>query len=437
MAMEDSPLVMVEDADALAKMCERLKARSVIGVDTESDSMHHFQEKVCLIQISDVDTDYIVDPLSVKDLSPLGEIINDPKVLKVLHGADYDIVSLKRDYGFTFRNLFDTMIAAQFLGFVKFGLADLVRDTFGVFMDKKFQTHDWASRPLLGEHLEYARGDTHFLIALHELMRAKLDRKGRLKMVEEECRILAEREWRSRAADTESWTRVKGANRLNASGQRVLRALCNLRDMRAKEMDRPPYKVFPDQILLRLAELQPTDFDTVASLVKPRSPLMRRHGEDMLAAVQEGLNDESSLPEPRSNKPRKAGPPTRYGMRETERLMLRLKDWRAAVKKRTKVPMIMVASNNQLKALAGWRPHTTEELFQVEDLREWQIKLYGPELLELVRVFEASLEPAPRAASASAGGGGEASGRRKRRRRRGPKGGEASGGGAEASGGAE
>ena len=77
-------------------------------------------------------------------------------------------------------------------------------------------------------------------------MRAKLDRKGRLKMVEEECRILAEREWRSRAADTESWTRVKGANRLNASGQRVLRALCNLRDMRAKEMDRPPYKVFPD-----------------------------------------------------------------------------------------------------------------------------------------------------------------------------------------------
>ena len=153
MAMEDSPLVMVEDADALAKMCERLKARSVIGVDTESDSMHHFQEKVCLIQISDVDTDYIVDPLAVKDLSPLGEIINDPKVLKVLHGADYDIVSLKRDYGFTFRNLFDTMIAAQFLGFVKFGLADLVRDTFGVFMDKKFQTHDWASRPLLGEHL--------------------------------------------------------------------------------------------------------------------------------------------------------------------------------------------------------------------------------------------------------------------------------------------
>jgi hypothetical protein len=122
-------------------------------------------------------------------------------------------------------------------------------------------------------------------------------------------------------------------------------------------------------------------------------------------------------------------------MRETERLMLRLKDWRAAVKKRTKVPMIMVASNNQLKALAGWRPHTTEELFQVEDLREWQIKLYGTELLELVRVFEASLEPAPRAGTAAAGGGGEASGRRKRRRRRGPKGGEASG--AEASGGAE
>ena len=188
-------------------------------------------------------------------------------------------------------------------------------------------------------------------------------------------------------------------------------------------------------VVLRLAELQPTDFDTVASLVKPRSPLMRRHGEDMLAAVQEGLNDETPLPEPRSSKPRKAGPPTRYGMRETERLMLRLKDWRATVKKRTKVPMIMVASNNQLKALAGWRPHTTEELFQVEDLREWQIKLYGPELLELVRVFEASLESAPRAATAAPGA--EGGGRRKRRRRRGGARGGAESSGAEASGAAE
>lgn len=408
---------MVNTPERLAEVCATLATRRVIGVDTESDSMHHYQEKVCLVQISDLEADYIIDPLAVPDLSPLGPVLADPQIIKVFHGADYDVVCLRRDFDFTIRGLFDTMISAQFLGAAKVGLADLVGETFGVPMDKKYQVHDWASRPLLPEHLDYARGDTHFLIALRELLMRRLEQKGRLQMVEEECRILEDRQWRGRVADGEAWTRTKGANTLDEPALRVLRTLYQLRDTRAREMDRPPYKVFPDAIILRLAQVRPRDIDALGAILKPRSPLMRRHGEDMLKAILAAEADTSPLPEVVSRRAsKKSAPSSRYGARETERLFNALKQWRDRVQKRDRVPLVLVASNNQLKSLAGWRPHSPEELREVEDLRTWQIRLYGEELLALVADFEATLDDSGPSTS------GGASGRRRRKRRRGGRG---------------
>lgn len=413
MAFDGTPLVMVNTPQALREVCDTLSTRRVIGVDTESDSMHHYQEKVCLIQISDLENDYIIDPLAVPDLAPLGEVLANPAITKVFHGADYDVVCLRRDFDFTIRSLFDTMIAAQFLGATRVGLADLVGETFGVPMDKKFQVHDWASRPLLPEHLDYARGDTHFLIALRELLMRRLEAKGRLEMVQEECRILESRQWRGRVADSEAWTRMKGANVLDEPGLRVLKALYQLRDRRAREMDRPPYKVFPDPIILRLAEVRPTGIDALGQILKPRSPLMRRHGEDMLAAILAARADTEDLPELSSRRAgnKKPGAVSRYGAREAERFLQTLKQWRDSVQKRDRVPLVMVASNNQLKSIAGYRPHDEAELREVEDLREWQARLYGAEILGLVARFEETLD-----SSAAAGGG-----RGRRRRRRGGK----------------
>ena len=176
----DTQLIMVEDDEALIAAVDSMRGAPVVGVDTEADSFHSYQEKVCLVQLSDLNRDYIVDPLKVADMSPLGEIMADPATIKVLHGADYDIVSLKRDFGFQFDNVFDTMISAQFLGFDGVGLADLIRRFFGHKIDKKFQRHDWSKRPLLPEHLDYARGDTHWLPALRELLELFLRRIGRV-----------------------------------------------------------------------------------------------------------------------------------------------------------------------------------------------------------------------------------------------------------------
>ena len=144
---------MVEDFETMAKVAEKLCCSPVIGIDTESDSFYHYREKVCLIQFSDAENDYIVDPLVIEDLSPLASVISDPNVVKVLHGADYDVVCLRRDFGFQFKNVFDTLIAAQLIGLPRFGLSDLVETYFGYAMDKSFQRYNWSKRPLLDEHL--------------------------------------------------------------------------------------------------------------------------------------------------------------------------------------------------------------------------------------------------------------------------------------------
>ena len=111
MMFADTPLHMIEDDESLAALVEKLRTRDVIGVDTEADSFHHYQEKLCLVQISDLEADYIVDPLKVTDLTPLKSVLEDPDIVIILHGGDYDVVSLKRDFGIHINNIFDTMIA--------------------------------------------------------------------------------------------------------------------------------------------------------------------------------------------------------------------------------------------------------------------------------------------------------------------------------------
>ena len=154
----DTELWFVDTPELLAEMVSELQDATVIGVDTESDSFHHYKEKVCLIQFSDHKRDYIVDPLRVPDLESLAPFFSDPDVVKIFHGADYDIVCLNRDFGFTFKNIFDTMIAAQMAGMPRIGLADLIDRYFGITIDKQYQRHDWARRPLQDEHIQYARG---------------------------------------------------------------------------------------------------------------------------------------------------------------------------------------------------------------------------------------------------------------------------------------
>jgi ribonuclease D len=408
----DTPLVIVDSDAALVEAAERLRRATVLGVDTESDSFHHYQEKVCLVQISDFEADYVIDPLAVTDMSPLADLMADPLVVKIFHGADYDVVSLKRDFGYRFSNLFDTMIASQFLGLPRIGLADLIGQYFGHAIDKKYQRHDWAARPLEPEHLAYARGDTHWLPALRELLSHKLERTGRLRPVLEECRVIEAREWQGRVHDPADFLRVKGSRQLDEVGQRVLRALYAYRDEEAAAMDRPAFKVIPDPVLLDLARARPTTVDDVAAMMRKGSGLVRRHGTRLAEVVAAGLADETPLPTGPVREQAPASSPAALRGRDAERLLNALKEWRNGLVNRGNVAPITIAANGLLKEITRHAPRTLEALAKVPEIREWQIEAHGPALVRLVNeVLE--VPPAP-----AAGDGAPAKRRRRRRPRK-------------------
>ena len=398
----ETPLVMVEDTASLEKVVAELLKCPIIGVDTEADSFHHYQEKLCLVQVSDATRDYIIDPLKIEDFSSLGTLLEDRNVVKILHGGDYDVVSLKRDHGINIQNIFDTMIAAQFLGLPRFGLADLIKRFFGHTIDKKYQRHDWASRPLFPEHLDYARGDTHFLIALREVLQLKLKRAGRLAAHEEECRILEDRMWSRPQAKGAGFLRMKRIRVVREEvGLRVLRAVWEYRDGIARSRDRPAFKVLPDDVLLDLAQARPTDEEGLYKVMRKTSSMTRRHGSALLEAVQAGLADERPIP-PRP-KPKRRDSGASGGGAKVDRLLGPLKDWRNAVVKKEKLAPVVVLSNGLLKEIARAAPADLDELGEVEGIRRWQVRHFGNQIIDVIAGIEK-----PRSAA----------GKKRRRRRR-------------------
>ena len=386
-----TPLVMIEDDAALLTMVEKIRGAPVVGVDTEADSFHAYQEKVCLVQLSDLETDYIIDPLKISDMGPLGEIMADPETVKIFHGADYDIVSMKRDFGCSFVNVFDTMISAQFLGFERVGLADLIRRYFGHVIDKKYQRHDWAKRPLLEEHLSYARGDTHWLPAIREMLLIQLKRSDRLDAVAEECEIVQERVWQGRTNSEADFLRVKNIKGLDDDELRVLRAVWGYRNDRAKAANRPAFKLIPDPFLVTLAKSKPQNAAELNKLARKGSSMLRRHGDSLLAAVKEGIADERPIPKvPRAAKSRapRVGP-------GVDRYLNPLKDWRNNKVKETGVAPVAVANNNLLKEIARLVPADMDAMAQVPGIRRWQLKAWGVELLAIVTDVSAKRAEAP------------------------------------------
>ncbi|HRE47530.1 MAG TPA: ribonuclease D, partial [Aggregatilineales bacterium] len=174
------PIQMIDSDQSLLRLVERLANEALIAVDTESNSLYAYYERVCLIQISTQTGDWVIDPLALDDLSPLGTIFADPHIEKVFHAAEYDLMCLKRDYEFIFLNLFDTMVTARILGRKAIGLGSLLEDYFDLHMDKRFQKANWSERPLPKDMLRYAQKDTHYLPALRDKLYEELVGRGLL-----------------------------------------------------------------------------------------------------------------------------------------------------------------------------------------------------------------------------------------------------------------
>jgi ribonuclease D len=368
----------VRTPEALAGLARSLEGCRAIGLDTESDSLYHHFDKVCLLQLAtDRGEAILVDTLAVRDLSPLAPAMADPALVKVLHGADYDVTTLKRDFGFAFASLFDTMIAARLLGRSGIGLAAVAQDELGVALSKDSQKDDWSRRPLTPRQEAYALADVAHLVPLHERLSAKLAAAGRLEWLREECEAVAQLEPAARRRDPEAYLDVKGARRLPPRALAALRELHAWRERRAEETDTPPFRILGNESLMRLAERRPTDTAGLRE-VPGVLPRLRSHAEELLAAVRraEELPD-GDLPRP-ARAPRPVVPDV--VLRRGERL----KAWRARKAAELQVDVSVVLPQRLIDRLAQAGPRDSGGLSEVEGLRRWRREAFGAELLAAV-----------------------------------------------------
>jgi ribonuclease D len=370
------PPQWIRTPEALRALVAHFAGTSVMALDTESDSLHHFPEKVCLIQVAHPDgTVFLVDPLALRDLSPLGPLCADPGIIKVLHGASYDLSSLKRDFGFGFAHIFDTMLSGQLIGLSELGLAALLQRFFGLVPGRSRQKDDWARRPLSPEQEAYAAEDVRYLVSLRERLRAELQALGREAWLEEECEALVLMPPGERIFDPEDYLRIKGAKDLDRRGLAVLRELFVGREAWAGAAARPPFRIVGNETLIHLVLQRPRSLTELSTIPGCTPGVIRRHGEPLLAAIARGLAvPEAELPSySRPKKPR-ASPAT---ARRIDALLA----WRGAAALRAGLDPGFLLPRRLIERLAEAVPGDREALDRIEGLRRWRVEAFGAEIL--------------------------------------------------------
>lgn len=360
----------------LTEVAAILGAQKEIAVDLEMDSLHHYREKVCLAQVSTRQQSWLIDPLALPSLTPLAGPLADPEIVVVMHGSDYDIRSLHRDFGIEVTNLFDTMIAARFLGISEFGLAALLRARFGIELDKKYQKADWSKRPLSREMCAYAAADTSDLLPLYDQFRAELEDKKRLDWLKEEGQLVCQA--RVSEKDGPLFMYCKGASKLRGHTLAILEELLQLRDRQSELLDRPPFKVLSADTLIEVAECRPTSLHDLSLVKGMTSGQLQRHGSGILAAVEQGLaTPESKLPRfPRNGK--------KEVLERVKERLKRLKAWRERYSAELGLEPGLLAPNWLLEAIADTESATQAELDMVAGMRVWQKRLFGEDLARVL-----------------------------------------------------
>ena len=368
----------VESRDALLKIVGILQKEPVIGVDLEADSMFHYQEKVCLLQFSTPSCNILVDPLAVKDLSPLAPIFKSPEIRKIFHGADYDIRSLYRDFKIEVNSLFDTQIAARFLGLRDIGLASLLNEKMNIILKKKYQKKDWSQRPLPAPMLEYAVHDTSHLLSLTQILRAELREKGRLPFVEEECQL--QTTVRGAVPNDEPLSlKFNGAGRLDRRSLAVLEALLQFRDQMARRRDLPLFKVMGNAQVMALAKRRPVKMADLQNIRGFSPKQIKQLGGALLKTVRPALAlPENELPVYPRKRSEKISP--KVGER-----MKRLKEWRDQRGSEMGVDPAIICTNAQAKTLALSNPHGPDDIKEIMGIKNWQREQFGHEICRVLK----------------------------------------------------
>jgi ribonuclease D len=373
----NQPPVMVDQVKDLNNLSHVLESQPQVAIDTESNSLFAYQEQVCLIQFSIPGRDFMVDPIALPDLSSLAKLFADPKIEKIFHAAEYDLICLKRDYEFEFNNVFDTMQAARILGRTNVGLASMLESEFGVVIEKKFQRANWGERPLSQGMLAYARLDSYYLIDLRDRLHAELVEKGLLDLALEDFRRVTRVEAGNTELEAPAWWRLPGSQNLTSQQCSVLQALLEYRDQQARRADLPHFKVLSNQSLVQIAEELPLTWDALADIPSLSARQRDRHYTGLLSAVKQGMDN---TPPPRPVNHRRSDA-------VLERLEI-LREWRKETARKLEVESDVVLPRDVLEEIAIKSPATLKELQILMQDIPWRFDQYGSRILAAIHQKE-------------------------------------------------
>ncbi|MBS1110994.1 MAG: 3-5 exonuclease [Anaeromyxobacteraceae bacterium] len=374
----EKPQLIATERD-LAELLAELSREPVLAIDTEAASFHRHHDRIYLIQVSSRERTAIIDPLALPDLSGFGALLADSGIEAVFHDADYDLRLFDHQYGFRAARIFDTRIAAEFLGEPGLSLAALLERHFGVRMDKRFQRADWSERPLSPEMLAYAAADTAHLVALRNLLGERLIAAGRSVWAEEEFAALTTVRWTPTEDREPGWLRLKGAKQLPPRQLAILREVHGWRVEVASTTDRAEFRILGNEALFAIADQAPRTVEELEKIKGIGRDTLQRRGRNIIAAVNRAL----ALPE--SKLPRLERPPRRPREPEIEARLARLKAARTGLTARLGLDAGVAAPNSLLETVARAAPASLDELARLPGVRRWQVEALGKELLQVLR----------------------------------------------------
>ncbi|MCP4670342.1 MAG: ribonuclease D [Desulfobacula sp.] len=364
----------IESESELENISNTLLKEKIIGVDLEADSMHCFKEKICLIQIATAKQAFLIDPFEFKKISPFLKVLENSNIIKIFHGADFDIRSLDRDYNTKVNNLFDTEIACRFLGVKERGLGALLKKNFNIESNKKYQRADWSNRPFKKEMIEYSVMDVASLTKLHGIILQKLVNNGRLQWAKEEFEIQEQVKYESNNYFP-LFKKFKGAGKLDNRSLATLENLLQFRMQAAQKKDQPLFKIISNSSIMSLALNRPDTIDKIFKLkiLSPRQIDM--YGSFCVEAIVKAmeLNSEQLPSYPRTRRPKQ-------DVKVKERIR-HLKTMREKLSQSMGMEPGFLLNNTLIGSIASKAPQTPEDLVNIDNIRHWQVENIGEDII--------------------------------------------------------
>jgi ribonuclease D len=367
---------LISDAASLPELGEGMTGESRVAVDLEAAGFHRYSDRVCLLQVSCGDQNFVVDTLAVDPSDVLRDPLESPSVTVLLHGGDYDLRLLDRDLDLHPVKLFDTQTAAALLGEPSLGLAALLEKYLDVRVSKKYQRADWAKRPLPDEMLDYAASDTRHLHGLANLLTERLEALGRMSWVEEESTLMEALRWNA-DGDVDPVTKVKGMRDFELREVALLREAWFWRDEVARARDRAPFRVAGDPALLEVVRERPRDVSALGRVGGFSPQLAERSGKELLDRLEQTdrLDDSQLVGYPRGpTGPRRPTP-------ELEEIANRLKAIRNETAEALGIERGVLMSNTVILKIARVHPTSVDELEGITGVRRWQAETLADRIL--------------------------------------------------------